>query len=131
MVMRALILFLLGVLACAGPQAVKQPQAESWDLAFQAKALTVEQVLAAIGEKSMKLRACFQRERMSSDVLASYVFELSVGNDGRPPEIKELSTTNAKQLILSECLASVLRALRFLAHPGGVLRLKVPIESGS
>lgn len=129
--MRALILFLFGVLACAGPQAVKQPQAESWDLAFQAKALTVEQVLAAIGEKSMKLRACFQRERMSSDVLASYVFELSVGNDGRPPEIKELSTTNAKQVILSECLALVLRSLRFLSHPGGVLRLKVPIESGS
>jgi len=131
MALRWIIPWFLALLACAGPTPVKQPQAETWDLEFQAKPLSAKEVRAEIAEKGMPLRACFQREKMSSDDLASYVFELIVPNDGGPLLINQLSTTNPKQKILAECLVAVLKTLHFPAHAGPNLRLKIPIKSQS
>ena len=121
---------LLGsLLACGGPKTIKQPQAESWDLDFQNKPLSIKQVRSMIAERGPNLRACFEREKMSSDTLASFVFELIIPNDGTPHEVIRLSTTIPKQEILSECLEGELKKLKFTAHAGPSLRLKLPIQA--
>ena len=131
MVLRVFLILALGLCACAGPRTVKQPQAENWDLEFQEKPLTASRVRTMIAERSPQLGGCFERERMSSDELASFVFELIIPNDGTPHELIRLSSTIPKQEILTECIESELKKLKFSPHAGPSLRLKVPIQSQS
>ena len=129
MVCRVFAILVLCLCACAGPRTIKQPQAENWDLEFQEKPLSATRVRTMIADRSAQLGACFERERMSSDQLASFVFELIIPNDGTPHELIRLSTTLPKQEILTECIESELKKLKFSAHAGPSLRLKVPIQS--
>lgn len=128
MLLRVCVILAISMSACAGPKTVKQPQAENWDLEFQEKPLSASRVRGMIAERSPQLSACFERERMSSDVLASFVFELIIPNDGTPHQSIRLSTTFPKQEILSECIESELKKLKFTPHAGPSLRLKVPIQ---
>ena len=129
MLFRLFALAAFSFIACAGPQTIKQPQAESWDLDFQAKPLSTKTVRTKIAGQSAALGACFQRERLSSDVLATFVFELIIPNDGTSHEVILVSTSQPKQEILSECVHLQLKKLKFAPHAGPSLRLKVPIQA--
>jgi hypothetical protein len=129
MLYRLFALTAFSCLACAGPKTIKQPQAETWDLEFQAKPLTTKTVRTKIAGQSAILGACFQRERLSSDVLASFVFELIIPNDGTPHQVIRVSTSQPQQEILSECVHLQLKKLKFTPHAGPSLRLKVPIQA--
>lgn len=129
MIIRYCVIFLIITLsACGGSKAVKQPEATDWGVEYQQAELTVDQVRARISEKAPALTLCFKREKLSSDVLASFVYELTIPNDGTPHQVKQISTSGPNQLILAECIQTVLQKLRFIAHSGSKLTVQVPIS---
>ena len=129
MIIRYCVIFLvIAVSACGGSKAVKQPAAADWGVQYQKTELTVDQVRATISNQAPALTACFKREKLSSDVLASFVYELTIPNDGTSHQVKQLSATGPNQLILAECIQTVLKKLKFIAHSGSKLRVQVPIS---
>ena len=129
MISRLCVIFLIiTTSACGGAKGVKQPAATDWGVEYQPTALTVEQVRKKISDRAPSLTACFKREKLSSDVLASFVYELIIPTDGTLHQVKQVSTSGPNQLILAECIQKVLKELRFLAHSGTELRVQVPIS---
>jgi|GEM_PF-7006137 len=122
------ILLIIAFSACGGSKAVKQPDATDWGVQYQKTELTVDQVRATISSQAPALTACFKREKLSSDVLASFVYELIIPNDGTSHQVKQLSATGPNQQILAECIQTVLQKLQFIAHSGSKLRVQVPIS---
>ncbi|MBI4822131.1 MAG: AgmX/PglI C-terminal domain-containing protein [Deltaproteobacteria bacterium] len=92
--------------------------------------LTNDQVREHIASKSSKLAACYRAEQLNSDKASDYVFQLDIPASGAPHTVTLVSETIPDQRVLKECVADVLKSVRFPAfdQPSKVV-LEVPIRS--
>lgn len=114
--------------ACASAPKPEKQSAELFQPAVRPEPLTAEEVGALVQDAAPSIAACYHRERLSSDVLSSYVFELAIPNDSLPQSVAKISSSLEGQSFLEECVSEVLKRIKFPAHAGDDLKVRVPIS---
>ncbi len=122
-------LFLVAlVAACASSPKPQKQDASLFKSAVRAKPLDAEEVGTMVNEAGASISACYHRERLSTDKVSSYVFELDIPNDGLRQKVTRVSASIENQTFLEECVTKVLSGLRFPSHSGKDLKVRIPID---
>ena len=76
-----------------------------------------------------EVEVCYQREVLNLiEGMSNYVFEVSIPTDASKPTIKILEETVPGQIDLRTCLIETFGRVRFPAHVGPPITLRVPVE---
>ena len=72
---------------------------------------------------------CYRREMINlNEKLSSYIFRVWIPTDGSGAEVKVLKATVKGQVTLRECLQEAIGRVKFPAHVGEPITLRVPIK---
>lgn len=123
------LLLALALFGCATPPPPKAGPPLEVNGVRQAP-LTQEEVEAKIRGQADQLRTCYGRERYNLNVdLKDFTYKVTVPPDGTPSSAQVQGEVPENQILLSECLAEVLRRIRYPAHVGAKITLMVPIKA--
>ncbi len=118
----------LGAVACATPPPPPVVKPMYKDGVLQ-RALTPKDMVRFLRQAVPDFDVCYRREhRNLAPKLSNYVLQVFVSADGTPADIEVLSETEKSQVILRACVIAAAEKIRFPAHLGDDITLKVPIE---
>lgn len=91
--------------------------------------LTEQEAERRLREAAPTYETCYRREMMNqTERLSSYVFRLWIPTDGSGADVKMERATVKGQVTLRECLQEALSRVKFPAHVGDPITLRVPLK---
>ena len=91
--------------------------------------LTTEEAEGRLRRAAPTFESCYRREMINlTEKLSSYIFRVWIPTDGSGAEVKVLKATVKGQVTLRECLEEAIARVRFPAHVGEPITLRVPIK---
>lgn len=122
--------FLLAVIGCASPPPPPVTKPLFVDGVMQ-RELTPKEAERYLRKAVPDFDVCYRRELLNfNESISSYVFEVYVPADGTPAEVVVQSESVPNQVVLRDCLVEAIERVKFPAHLGKPITLKVPIEGG-
>ena len=93
------------------------------------RALTEKEAFELLRQNSPMYETCYRREMMNLNKrLSSYIFRVWIPTDGSGADVEVEKATIKGQITLQECLEEALGRVRFPAHIGEPITLRVPLK---
>lgn len=128
--MRSLLVSLLLASGCASAPAAPPGPPRLYEDGVRQLPLTEDEVEARVRALAPRLENCYREERLNlSAELSEYLFEIVVPADGQPVEVDVVEESVPEQVSLHDCMLRIFSSMKFTAHVGEPITLRVPVRS--